>query len=125
MLTQSNTNNPVPLGGLGAVADERRVARRSDHGLSVSLTAMGCTDVHLCKAENISEGGLLVYAPSKLSLRVGQRCEITFTDESGTGGVSTLAGERCYATVVRTERATSGAQNVTAAGLRFDQPLFL
>ena len=124
MLTQSDTNRPSPFGGLGAIADERRGTTRAIQSLHVSLTAMGCNDAHLCKAENISEGGLLVHAPSKCSLAVGQRCEVTFTRESGTEGVSTLAGERCYATVVRTERPTSGAQDFIAAGLRFDQPLF-
>lgn len=121
MLTQSDTNNPAPFGGLGAVADERRVSTRAAHSLPVSLTAMGSNDAHHCNAENISEGGLLVLAPSKFSLTVGQRCEVTFAK---TDDVSKLAGERCYATVVRTERPTSGPQDRIAAGLRFDQPLF-
>jgi len=127
MLTPPSTNEhaATPLSGLGALVDERRVAHRTHHPLPVSLTAMGSSDVHRCRAENISEGGLYLTAPSKCTLTVGQRCEIVFADDSVRDKRSTLAGERCYATVVRTERPASGGRDVVAAGLRFDQPLFI
>ncbi len=88
------------------------------------VRSLGCGEVYDGPAEDVSEGGLYVQVPLSRSLAVGQRCEVHLADEEG-ATLTCLAGQSCYATVVRTELVTTGTRKLLGAGMRFDQPLFL
>lgn len=93
----------------------------------VRLSALGTSQAIPCRAENISEGGLFVILPAEARLRVGERCEVTFTGAPGLPDrvpFATLNGLTCYATVVRTVNRSVDAAPYVGAGLRFDHPLF-
>ncbi len=98
---------------------------RASRKLSVTLTAMGCSDGTCCTADDICEGGLYLRVPAVYGLTVGQRCAVNFGEQPESSGVSFLEGQTCYATVVRTEHGADGPEQMLGAGLRFDQPLFL
>ena len=105
--------------------DERRNATRVRRGYPMKLTSLGCSGPQRCHAEDISECGLYVRVPADSGLAVGQRCELNFEKHTASPDLSKLAGETCYATVVRTNVFTDGPKPIVGAGLRFDQPLFL
>jgi len=123
------TSNAVTSSSQGVAAieqaiDEKRIAAREPHRFSMRLTALGSTDSLRCVSENVSEGGCFMHLPADAGLYVGQRCELEFTPESPDHAGAHLAGEVCYATVVRTETVTLPTGTTVGTGLRFDQPLF-
>lgn len=114
-----------PSSDPGTVIEERRAVLRKSRKLSVTLTAMGSSDGMCCTAEDICEGGLFLRVPVMYGLTVGQRCALNFGEQPESSGLSSLEGQTCYATVVRTEHRAGGPEPMLGAGLRFDQPLFL
>ena len=108
----------------GAVVDERRSTDRLCMSVAIDLTVSGVSVDH-CATANLSEGGLFVHTPRKASLSVGQRCEIHFRDDPQSPVWSSLGGQTCFATVVRTTPVTDGGSDTQGAGLRFDRPLYL
>lgn len=115
----------VGTSGASAVALDQRSSPRAPSNLSMKLTGLGRPTVLVCTTKDISEGGLYVRVPVKAGLTVGQRCEVTFSKEAASQGAPGLAGEQCYATVVRTERLAGAPPHEVGAGLRFDRPIFL
>lgn len=105
-------------------SEERRASQRTPKNLMASVQSLGRGEVYNGPADDVSEGGLYVRVPLSQGLAVGQRCEVRLSDPAGSAQLG-LAGEGCYATVVRTEVITSGSQKLLGAGMRFDQPLFL
>lgn len=113
-----------PIGDFASVAnatDERRADERRPRKFAMKLTAMGNSVSHDCMSVNVSEGGCFTNLPADAGFMVGQRCELEFIPAGGQANASHLAGEICYATVVRTESVSGPA---IGTGLRFDQPLF-
>ena len=108
-----------------ATVAERRLTRRIQTCPSLAMTALGSPRSHKCVAIDISETGLFVQLPVEHQPAVGQRFELTFTDESPSAELPNLAGLTCYATVVRTKRCVTGPETTVGAGLRFDHPLYL
>jgi hypothetical protein len=104
--------------------NDRRASARMASGLIATVESRECGEIYDGPADDISEGGLYVRVPLSRSLGVGERCEVRLSDPSG-ATPACLAGETCYATVVRTEVVTSGSETFLGAGLRFDRPLFL
>lgn len=96
--------------------DERRAVPRVRKRFTAKVIGVGAAELFRCSTDNISENGLYVEVPLAAGLRVGQRCEVVLTDDSG---------EAHYATVVRTEPIVQAPTPLVGAGLRFDQPLFL
>ena len=115
---------PSSDGNLGSTTDERRVSPRIAKPLSVDLLGSLGSDGQACTAIDVSESGVYLRIPSGFPVTVGQRCEVRFKAPAESSQLSGLAGESCYATVVRTERRNEGTASMTGAGLRFDQPLF-
>ncbi len=107
------------------VVEERRAFTRLGRKLRIMLSATGWAESHGCLAEDISEGGLYLCIPASYGLTVGQRCEVGFDQEVDSPELSGVAGEICYATVVRTHVMTAGAGDLIGAALRFDRPIFL
>lgn len=107
-----------------AAVEERRTAHRLCSKVSIRLTAIGCCEGHPCLVQDISEDGLYVLVPQEHGLVVGMRLEVIFADDAESPAPAALAGETCYATVVRTVTLLSDAPHMVGAGLRFDQPLF-
>ncbi len=105
--------------------DERRLSTRLAGPVSVLVTGLGSTAVHGCMVEDISESGAYLQVPEESGLAVGQRCEVSFSSDEEAAGPASLAGETCYATVVRSRRLSKGEHALVGLGLRFDQPLFL
>jgi len=110
---ETSTQGPVsqPPG-----MDERRAVPRVRKRVTAKVISVGAAEVFRCTANDINENGLYVEVPLSAGFRVGQRCEIVLTDDSGEGH---------FATVVRTEPIPQGQTPLVGAGLRFDQPLFL
>ncbi len=108
--------------GLTALADDQRASHRLPKGVPMRLTGLGSLMAHECTAMNLSEGGVYVRLPADSGLCVGQRCELSFLAHAE---MRALAGEKRYATVVRTEPVREAPTTDVGAGLRFDQPLFL
>lgn len=122
MLTSDGAASTTSATGVAAVhqaIDEKRFADRTAHQIPMKLTALGCTSSLACVSENLSEVGCYTQLPTDSGLTVGQRCEIEFSPES-----EHLAGEVCYATVVRTENLAHPGGPKVGTGLRFDQPLY-
>ena len=86
---------------------------------------MGSSDKHHCAVEDVSEDGLFVQVPLQCGLMVGNRVEVVFADVADAPLLAMLAGESCFATVVRTASLEHASPELVGAGLRFDQPLFL
>lgn len=107
------------------VVEERRASTRLGRKLRIMLSATGWSKALGCIAEDISEGGLYLRIPATCGLSVGQRCEIDFGQDIESPELSGVAGEVCFATVVRTHVMTAGAGDLIGAGLRFDRPIFL
>ena len=108
--------------------EEKRLSARLAAHPALRVSALGTPKAIPCRAENISESGLFVVLPADAELRVGERCEVTFTTDSGAPSgksLPSLSGLTCYATVVRTSSRTGEQPTHGAAGLRFDHPLFL
>jgi len=104
--------------------DEKRIAARESHRFRMRLTALGSSTSLSCVSDNVSEGGCYMYLPANAGLHVGQRCELEFTPEGADHAAAHVAGEICYATVVRTETVARPTGSTIGTGLRFDQPLF-
>ena len=107
------------------VHDNRRDTGRTPTLLSARLLSLGCTDAITCATENVSESGMYVRVPTESGLCVGMRYEVMLTNEAAGAHACNLAGDGCYATVVRTERIAHDAGELVGAALRFDHPLFL
>lgn len=119
--------HPLGLGKIpasGATA-ERREASRISTAPTLRVVPLGGTNEYRCQADNLSEGGLYVKMSTDCTLSVGQRCEVTFTEQQPMAAAASLAGLTCYATVVRTEQLIASPKPLVGAGLRFDRPLFL
>ena len=86
-----------------ALIDEKRTAPRTPERLGVHLTGLGCSDGHSCMVEDISVSGVYVRVPTGYGMTVGQRFEVGFANEIDAPELGCIAGEVCYATVVRTE----------------------
>lgn len=126
MLTPEGAQSQ-PLDGFASMVnttDERRTDERQPRQFAMRLTAMGESASHDCTCVNVSEGGCFTQLPADAGLMVGQRCELEFIPAAGHADASHLAGEICYATVVRTESVTGPTGPAIGTGLRFDQPLF-
>lgn len=108
----------------GAVVEDRRSVVRVCCKVSVRLTAVGCCEGLACLVEDLSEDGLYVQVPAKYGMAVGKRVEVVFADEADSPAPAGLAGEICYATVIRTATLADDARHMVGAGLRFDQPLY-
>ncbi len=115
---------PSSGGNLGSIADERRIAPRIAKQLCVQLMGSLGTEGQSCQSDDVSETGVYLRIPAGFPVTVGQRCEVRFQASSEASQLSGLAGECCYATIVRTERHGEDPAPTTGAGLRFDQPLF-
>lgn len=125
MLTSNAaTSSSTSVAAIEEAIDEKRVASREPHRFSMRLTALGSTTSLSCVCENVSEGGCFTRLPANSGLYVGQRCELEFAPEGADQATAKLAGEICYATVVRTETVARAAGTTIGTGLRFDQPLF-
>ena len=105
--------------------EEKRASERNRKTLTARLIDVHGAAQLRCSADNISEGGFYVCAPESCGLAVGQRFEVMLSDEARSGEPDNMAGEGCYATVVRTERLAHDPDKMIGAGLRFDQPLLL
>ena len=118
---------PLELGKIPAsgATRERREASRLSTAPALRVVPLGGTTVYRCQADNVSEGGLYVKMPMDCILSVGQRCEVTFTEQQPMADAASLAGLTCYATVVHTEQLIASPKPLVGAGLRFDRPLFL
>lgn len=131
MLTASQREaTPTVVADVGVVhapvaVEERRTSNRIHRKLSIRLAVIGWTEVRSCAAEDVSEGGLYLRVLAGYGLGVGQRCEVSFVEETESHELSNVAGILCYATVVRTEVIPAASGDLIGAGLRFDQPLFL
>ena len=112
----------APTPATGALAEEQRASPRKRKGVPVRLTGVRGTLSLECTAEDISEGGVYVRVPVNSGLSVGQRCELNFLAHAESGA---LAGEKRYATVVRTKPIKDPTITAVGAGLRFDQPVYL
>ena len=108
-ITRSPVNQPPGM-------DERRALPRVLKRVTAKVIGVDAAEVFRCTTNDINENGLYVEVPLSAGFRVGQRCEIVLTDDTGEGH---------YATVVRTEPIPQGQTPLVGAGLRFDQPLFL
>ena len=125
MLTSNaSTSSSTTVAAIEKAIDEKRVAAREPHRFPMRLTALGSSTSLSCFCENVSEGGCFTHLPPSSGLYVGQRCELEFTPEGSDQAAAHLAGEVCYATVVRTETIAKTAGTTVGTGLRFDQPLF-
>lgn len=113
------------LPGSSSTADDRRGANRAAKNVQITLSALGWTERQTCMTDDLSEGGLFVRVPVACGLAVGQRCEVGFGDVADGVGLSSVAGEIRYATVIRTHAVPQDTGDLIGAGLRFDQPLFL
>lgn len=122
----TSERNETPEGFLQASAavDERRATSRFESVVTINLTSMGSSDVHHCAVEDVSEDGLFVLVPAQCGLMVGNRVEVVFANVAQAPSLSMLAGESCFATVVRTAALEHNSPELVGAGLRFDQPLF-
>lgn len=129
MIPTSQQATKIELGESRSLSDatvaERRLSRRIQTRPSLAMTSLGSPHSHKCVAVDISEAGLFVQLPLEHQPTVGQRFELTFTDESPSAEFPNLAGLTCYATVVRTKRCVTGSEATVGAGLRFDRPLYL
>jgi len=105
--------------------EERRADERHPRQFAMRLTAMGDSASHDCTSVNVSEGGCFTTLPADAGFTVGQRCELEFVPAGGQVDASHLAGEICYATVVRTESVSGPTGPAIGTGLRFDQPLLV
>jgi hypothetical protein len=126
--TATSIQTLAPRRRLEPTNDEKRQSARLSARPAVRVSALGTSHPIPCRAENVSEGGLFVVLPDDAVLRVGERCEVTFTTEAGgaTGkAIPSLSGLTCYATVVRTSNRPGERPLHGGAGLRFDHPLFL
>ncbi len=130
------SSTPLAGGSLAVVADpvvaddrqaweEKRSSVRGDRKFTAKLVSLGGSSEVRCPVEDLSEGGLYVRAAASYGLAVGQRYQVTLSDDLSCSESENLAGEGCYATVVRTDRVTEESSGQTGAGLRFDHPLFL
>ncbi len=125
-MSTSEVDAGVPaFSGLSAVVEDQRCSPRNPNSVPVRLSGLGSSESHPCIAKDISEGGLYLRVPASADLAVGQRCELTFSDDELDDAIGGLAGCGCYATVVRTEQDADGLSQSVGAGLRFDRPLFL
>lgn len=101
--------------------DDRRGSARTPRALTASLVAhrddrsIECVTVDLC------EGGMCAYVSPDSGLAVGQRYDVTLTDQSG-GHPLFVAS--CYATVVRTNAQNVSGQPQLSVGFRFDHPCY-
>ncbi len=122
----NNQPNPKPndvrVLGSGAAVDERRSADRLFMNVAIDIAVSG-ESIDNCATDNLSEGGLFVSTPDHAGLSVGQRCEVRFRDDPQSPIWSSLGGQTCFATVVRTTAVADSSTK--GAGLRFDQPLYL
>ena len=107
------------------VGNEKRSSGRSGRKLTAQLVSLAGTSQLHCPVNNVSDGGLYVRAATNCGLAVGQRYQVILFDELERGDAENLAGEGCYATVVRTNRVMDESGEQTGAAFRFDHPLFL
>ncbi len=105
--------------------EEKRSCARGDRKFTAKLVSLGGTSEVRCPVADVSEGGLYVRAAAGCGLAVGQRYQVILSDDVSCSESENLAGEGCYATVVRTDRLMDESSEQTGAGLRFDHPLFL
>jgi len=125
MLTSKAANSSsANVAVIEEAIDEKRIASREANRFRMRLTVLGSSTSLACTSENVSEGGCYLHLPPSAGLSVGQRCELEFTPEPNDRAAAHLAGEICYATVVRTETVARPTGTTIGTGLRFDQPLF-
>lgn len=108
-----------------SVTQDRRCTPRLQVRPGLTLTFLNGNTPLQCQTQDLSEGGLFVRLPQQSHLSVGQRCELSFTEEASSNHPSNLSGLTCYATVVRTHNHPENSTYTIGAGLRFDRPLFL
>lgn len=110
---------------LEAIVDEKRATARQSRAMTAHVVRLGTKAVTQAAMRNISEGGLFLTVAPSAGLSVGQRCELELFEADGSP-LGCLAGETCFATVVRTQvMMTESSQRLVGAGLRFDHPLYL
>ncbi|MCP4592179.1 MAG: hypothetical protein GY842_15710 [bacterium] len=105
--------------------EERRRWPRSVLGETATLRALSGAEIPARPVDNLSEGGLHLTAPIGFGMAVGQRYEVLL-GQPDTGN-DPLAGEVCYATVVRTRIVldSSGDGDRLGVGMCFDAPIAL
>lgn len=105
-----------------ALLDERRLSVRACRRIHARLLGRGGAEA-LATTSDVSEGGLFAQFPAGSGVTVGQRFEVTLSDESEAPDLACFLSAGCYATIVRTERRVKNDMELVGAGMRFDQPL--
>ncbi|RME37350.1 MAG: PilZ domain-containing protein [Planctomycetota bacterium] len=123
-ITTSSKHDP-PVVEAPPPVEDRRSAPRLRVRSPLHLVPLPEREPLACRAADISPGGVFVRMPKTCAPAVGQRVELHFPDRAVADIPTALAGLRCYATVVRTQRMGDDPTADLGAALRFDQPVYL
>lgn len=104
-----------------AAIDDRRGSARIPRALTACLVAHRDDRSLECTTVDLGEGGMCAYVSPDSGLAVGQRYDVTLTDQSG--GLPSFVAS-CYATVVRTNAQFVSGEPQLSVGFRFDHPCY-
>lgn len=114
-----------PQAGDGSAAQDQRATPRDLRTFAAKLIALGSAVPIECFTDNVSESGFYLRTAADSGLAVGQRFEVALSERGDSSEAENLAGDGCYATVVRTDQLAGDPTPQIGAAFRFDQPLFL